>query len=104
MTLPTLECGFDSHCSLMKKTLIKFYADWCGPCKPMSTVVQRLEKEFDLTIESVDIDYDMELAESWAVNSVPTLILLKEDRTEDVRVVGAQPYDRVVKALGLDKS
>lgn len=53
--------------------LVDFYADWCGPCKTLATVLDQLSAE-GVLIGKVNIDHQPELANQWKVRSVPTLI------------------------------
>jgi thioredoxin 1 len=61
--------------------LVDFYADWCGPCKKLSPVLDELAQETpDVRIVKVDIDRSPEAAKSYRVNSIPALILFKDGK------------------------
>ena len=85
--------------------LIDFSAEWCGPCKAMMPVIQRVSDQYDgkLQIFTVDIDKSPELAMRHGVMSVPTFLLFKAGSVVD-RVVGAVPErelrKRIDQALG----
>lgn len=67
--------------------LLKFYADWCQPCKMLSRVIEDSKADIDslmINIEEIDIDNDMDTARKYNVRGVPTLILV-EDSGEEVR-------------------
>ncbi len=60
--------------------LVDFYADWCGPCKMIHPVLEQVEKELEgkLTIISVNVDEQENLAMRYKVMSIPTLLLFKD--------------------------
>ena len=60
--------------------LVDFFADWCGPCKMLAPVLEKLAEEFgdDLKVYKVNVDNDMEIASIFKVVSIPSLFLLKD--------------------------
>ena len=71
--------------------LVDFYADWCGPCKMMSPIVDEIANErTDVTVAKVNVDESPELASRFGVVSIPTLIIF-EDGKESSRIVGYRP-------------
>ncbi len=60
--------------------LVDFFADWCGPCKMLAPVLEKLAREFgdDLKVYKVNVDNDMEIASTFKVVSIPSLFLLKD--------------------------
>lgn len=70
--------------------LIDFSAEWCGPCKAMLPVVEKLANEYEgkLNVFTVDIDQDPALAARNGVMSVPTFLIFQEGRQVE-RIVGA---------------
>jgi thioredoxin 1 len=69
--------------------LADFYADWCGPCKQLEPVVERIAAGTDATVAKVDIDANQQLAAQYGVRSVPTLLLFADGEPVE-RVVGMQ--------------
>lgn len=59
--------------------LLKFYADWCGPCKMQSSIIKNLGDKVSLPIQNIDIDEEIESTTLWNVKSVPTMILIDEN-------------------------
>ncbi len=61
-----------------QKVLIDFYADWCGPCQTLLPTVHKLADEFDgdVLIKKVNVDQNAELAASFGVRSIPTLVFI----------------------------
>ena len=61
------------------KVLVDFFATWCGPCKMLSPILDEFESDRgDINVIKVDVDLEPELARSFGIMSVPTLILYKE--------------------------
>jgi len=80
--------------------LIKFEAEWCGPCKKMAPIVMQLVDDHALELIVINIDEDRDTPLKYGVMGVPTLVL-ERDGVEHGRLVGAQPKRLAAKALGL---
>ena len=78
--------------------LVDFFADWCGPCKMLAPVLERLAEEFgeDLHVYKVNVDNDMELARDFRVVSIPSLFLLKDGEVVN-STMGFQNIDALRK-------
>ena len=82
-----------------KPVLIDFYADWCGPCKMMSPVVEEVSDEMpDVKVCKINIDEEMDLAQKYGVMSIPTLILFKNGQAAQ-RLVGVRPEEEIRELL-----
>ncbi len=95
------DANFDEE--LKKATvpvLVDFYADWCGPCKLISPIVDQLAAEMEgkIIVGSLDVDNNQQTAAKYGVMSIPTLIIFKNDQ-EAKRIVGYQPKENLVKAI-----
>mgnify|MGYP002627440909 CR=1 FL=1 len=83
-----------------KPVLIDFNADWCGPCRMLSPILEEVSKKNDnIKIVSINIDDEDELAEEYQVSSIPCLVYLKEGK-EVKRQVGLLPKDALEKFIG----
>ena len=72
--------------------MIDFYAEWCGPCRMMSPVVEEFAKDFEgrVKIGKINVDEESELAMRFGVQSIPSFIFIKDGKVVD-RVTGAMP-------------
>jgi thioredoxin len=81
--------------------ILKFYATWCGPCRRLSPVVDKLAEITKIEVEAIDIDQWPGKAQAYGVQSVPTIILVDETGHEIKRVVGVKPLAALQETLGL---
>ena len=81
------------------RALVDFYADWCGPCRMVSPIVDEIaEERGDITVGKVNVDDENALAMKYGVMSIPTLIVFKEGK-ETARIVGARPKAAILAEL-----
>ena len=75
-------------------TLVDFYADWCGPCRMLTPVLEEVSEEVKgkASVIKVDIDQAQKVTEELQITSVPTLILFKEGE-EVKRLIGLRDAD-----------
>ena len=80
--------------------LVDFYADWCGPCKMMSPVLDQLSTELEgkIKIGKVNVDDDPELAGQFKVMSIPNFVLIKNGQIVD-QVIGAVPKAQMLAKI-----
>ena len=70
--------NFDEIKNGEKKVLLDFYADWCGPCRMVSPIVDQIAEENpQYVVGKVNVDAEPELAQKFGVMSIPTLVVLK---------------------------
>ena len=68
--------------------LVDFYADWCGPCKMMSPIIDRLSEEFAGRVKVVkfNVEEDLEIAREYGVSSIPNLVFFRKGEVIDAIV------------------
>lgn len=82
-----------------KVVLLDFYADWCGPCKMVSPIVDEIAAENpQYFVGKVNVDEEPELAAAFGVSSIPMLIVMKNGEIVD-QSVGARPKPQILKML-----
>ena len=71
--------------------VVDFWAEWCGPCKQLSPVIDELATEMNgkVKIVKVNIDESPNAPTKYGVRGIPTLILFKDGKVVDSRVGGA---------------
>lgn len=84
---------------LGKPILIDFYANWCGPCKMLSPIIDEIaEERDDIIVAKVNVDDESELAEEFGVFSIPTLVVIKNGEIVH-QSAGARPKSQILQLL-----
>lgn len=82
-----------------KPVLVDFYADWCGPCKMLSPVVEQIAEESDAyRVCKVNVDEAMDIAAEYGVVSIPTLVVFQNGEVS-ARTVGVQSKQAILQML-----
>lgn len=92
--------NFEQEVSEYKGTvLLDFWAAWCGPCRMLSPLVDEIaEERKDIKVGKVNVDDQMELAMTFKVVNIPTLVVIKGGKAVN-RSVGAVPKEEILKLL-----
>ena len=80
--------------------LIDFWASWCGPCRMMSSVIEKIAEEMGdkLKVCKVNVDENHELAEKYEIMTIPAFIVMKNG-AEAGRTIGVQPKEDILKLI-----
>ncbi len=80
--------------------LVDFYADWCGPCKMMSPVLDQIAAELEgkLKVAKINVDDAEDLAANYGIQSIPNMILFKNGEPA-ANLIGAMPKARLLAQI-----
>ena len=93
MAVQHLTAGtFDDAVKGAHVAVVDFWATWCGPCKMMAPIIDKIADAYDgkVLVAKVDTDDEMELAQKFGIASIPTMIFFK-DGVELGRKIGVTP-------------
>lgn len=91
--------NFESVKNSDKPVLLDFYADWCGPCRMVSPLVDEIAKENpQYLVGKINVDQEPELAQAFSVSSIPTLVVMKNGKIVQ-QIVGARPKSQILAML-----
>lgn len=86
-----------------KPVLIDFFAEWCGPCKMMKPILSELRQRMGdkIRIIKIDIDKSVAVSDAFAIQSVPTLMLIQNGNIlwRQSGVVQAGPLERIINQI-----
>ena len=77
--------------------IVDFWAEWCGPCKMLTPILEELSNEMknEINVVKVNLDDNQDLAMKYSIRSIPTLLLFKDGNLLDTKV-GLLPKNEIV--------
>ncbi len=83
-----------------KLVVLDFWAEWCGPCRQISPIIDELSEEYEgrVVIGKVDVDGSTDVTSKFSIRNIPTVIFVKGGKVVD-KLVGAQPKQKFVSAI-----
>lgn len=91
--------NFDEVKNSEKTVLLDFYADWCGPCRMVSPLVDEIAEENpEYLVGKINVDNEPELAQAFGVSSIPMLAVMKNGEVVN-QAVGARPKQQILAML-----
>ena len=91
---------FDSAVENCPLSVVDFWATWCGPCRMLAPVIEKLGEEYGekVLIAKVDVDAEPELARRFGIMSIPTVVFLKNGREFERKVglMGPEAFSRIL--------
>ena len=91
---------FDAAVAAAPLAMVDFWADWCGPCKMLSPVIESIGSQYEgkVLVGKVNVDEEPDLAQRFGLMSIPTVVFLKNGKEFD-RKVGVMPAGAFTSVL-----
>ncbi len=82
-----------------KVVLLDFWATWCEPCQMIAPILNEVAEECpDITVGKIDVDEEQELAMSFGITSIPTLIVIKNGKAVD-KAIGMRAKNQIMEMI-----
>ena len=90
--------NFDKAINENPVVIVDFWAEWCGPCKQLTPILEEISNENDIIIHKVNVDENPALADKYNIRSIPTIVVF-ENGLPAKNILGAMPKHRFMKEL-----
>lgn len=101
MALAITDATFESEVLKSDKLVVlDFWAEWCGPCRQISPIIEELATEYDgrVVIGKVDVDGNTEVTSKFSIRNIPTVLFIKNGELVE-KLVGAQSKAKFVETI-----
>ncbi len=91
--------NFEEIINSDKPVLLDFFAEWCGPCRTVSPIVDEIaEERADIIVGKINVDEEGELASAFSVSTIPTFVVIKNKQIVK-QISGARPKAQILALL-----
>ena len=100
MALQITDANFAETLNEGKPMVLDFWAEWCGPCRMVSPIIDELANEYAdrVNIGKMNVDENDEIVAQFGIRNIPTVLFFKEGQMVD-KIVGAMPKDKFVEKI-----
>ncbi len=100
MALQITDANFNEYANSGKPMVLDFWAEWCGPCRMVSPIIDELAQEYEgrVVIGKMDVDNNDEVVGQFGIRNIPTVLFLKNGEMVD-KIVGATSKDKFVEKI-----
>ncbi|MCW1734667.1 thioredoxin [Anaerorudis cellulosivorans] len=90
MAIQITDATLDEVLKTDKLVVIDFWAEWCGPCRMVSPIIEQLAEEYKdkVVIGKIDVDENNEATEKFGIRNIPTVLFIKNGQVVD-KIIGA---------------
>ena len=99
MELEVTDANFEELVNAGKPMVLDFWAEWCGPCRMVSPIIDELATEYEgkVTIGKMDVDNNNDVVAQFGIRNIPTVLFFKDGKLVDKQVGAAQKSAFVAK-------
>lgn len=99
MALEITDANFEELVNSGKPMVLDFWAEWCGPCRMVSPIIDELATEYEsrVTIGKMDVDSNNDVVGQFGIRNIPTVLFFKDGKLVDKQVGAAQKSAFVAK-------
>ncbi len=83
--------------------LLDFWAEWCGPCRMLSPVIEEIANDYNgkIKVGKINVDNEEQLAAAFGISSIPTIVIMKNGKVVNSSV-GFMPKEGITKMLDME--